>query len=177
MISMQGTDLFAGTSTKKTDNATFSKENGGMIKAYNNSFNGTYSFIPYGGTYSGASTTTDFDAYEVTSRTATVPSSVKAAAGGATYNNFDTSSIMYSCVVDTPETAMANVKKYAGRVEGGDFQYTFPSSVDSSYDIDNTLKAKLSSYTGASVATGSSSSSVETGSTSGSDSSSTSIKI
>ncbi len=172
MISMQGSDLFAGTSTKKTDNATFSKENGGMIKAYNNTMTGTYYFIPYGGSYSGATTTTDFDAYVVSSKSTTVPSSVKASAGSATYNNFDTSSIMYSYTADSPSNAVTNVKKYAGRVEGGDFTYTFSDSADSNYDVDTTLQSKLRSYTGASVATGSSSSATETsGSSSGSSSS------
>ena len=171
MISMQGSDLFAGSSTKKTDNATFSKENGGMIKAYNNTMTGTYYFIPYNGTYSGATTTTDFDAYVVSSKSTTVPASVQAAQGSATYNNFDTSSIMYSYTADSPSAAVTNVKKYAGRVEGGDFTYTFSDSDDSSYDIDSTLKSKLSSYSGASVATGSSSSSTETSSSSGSSSS------
>ena len=76
MISMQGTDLFAGTSSKNSANSTFSKEAGGMIKAYNNTMTGTYYFIPYGGTYSGADTTSDFDAYVVSSKSATVPSSV-----------------------------------------------------------------------------------------------------
>ena len=170
MISMQGSDLYAGTSTKKTDNATFSKENGGMIKAYNNSFNGTYNFIPYGGSYSGADTKTDFDAYVVSSRYDTVPSSVASAAGSNKYNNFDTSSIMYSYTADSPANAMANVKKYAGRIEGGDFQYTFSSSVDSSADIDNTLKSKLASYTGATTAYNTNTSSSETGSDSGSSS-------
>ncbi|MBQ4378695.1 MAG: hypothetical protein II821_05820 [Treponema sp.] len=170
MISMQGSDLFAGTSSKKTDNATFSKENGGMIKAYNNSFNGTYNFIPYGGSYSGANTTTDFDAYVVSSRNATVPSSVKSAAGGNTYNNFDTSSVMYSYTADSPANAVANVKKYAGRIEGGDFSYTFPSSADSSSDVDNTLKSKLQSYTGATTAYNSNTNSGSTETGSGSES-------
>ena len=176
MISMQGSDLYAGTSTKKTDNATFSKENGGMIKAYNNSFNGTYNFIPYGGSYSGADTKTDFDAYVVSSRYDTVPSSVASAAGSNKYNNFDTSSIMYSYTADSPANAMANVKKYAGRIEGGDFQYTFSSSADSSADIDNTLKSKLASYTGATTAynTNTSSGSSESGSGSSSESGSSS---
>lgn len=172
MISMQGSDLFAGGSTKSNDNATFSKENGGMIKAYNNTMTGTYYFIPYGGSYSGATTTTDFDAYVVSSKSTTVPSSVKSAAGSNTYNNFDTSSIMYSYTVDSPENAVANVKKYAGRIEGGDFSYTFSDSADTSSDIDTTLQSKLRSYAGASVATGSSSSSVETGSSSSGSSSS-----
>ena len=176
MISMQGSDLYAGTSTKKTDNATFSKENGGMIKAYNNSFNGTYNFIPYGGSYSGANTSTDFDAYVVSSRNQTVPSSVKSAAGGNTYNNFDTSSSMYSYTADSPANAVAKVKKYAGRIEGGDFQYTFSSSAYSSSDVDNTLKSKLQSYTGATTAynTNTNSGSTETGSSSGNESGSNS---
>lgn len=171
MISMQGSDLFAGGSTKSTDNATFSKEAGGMIKAYNNTMTGTYYFIPYGGSYSGASTTTDFDAYVVSSKSATVPSSVVSASGGNKYNNFDTSSVMYSYVADSPSTAVANVKKFAGRIEGGDFTYTFSDSVDSSSSVDATLKAKLQNYTGATTAYNSASGSSSTeGSSSGSSS-------
>ncbi len=152
MISMQGSDLYAGSTTKSNDNATFSKEAGGMIKAYNNTMTGTYYFIPYGGTYSGADTTSDFDAYVVSSKSTTVPSSVLSLSGSNKYNNFDTSSIMYSYTADSPEDAVTNVKKYAGRIEGGDFTYTFSDSADTSYDVDTTLKAKLESYTGATTA-------------------------
>ena len=159
MVSMQGSDLYAGTSSKKADNATFSKEDGGMIKAYNNSFNGTYNFIPYGGTYSGADTKVDFDAYVVSSKSQTVPSSVVSSKGGNSYNNFDTSSVMYSYTAEEPAAAMANVKKYAGRIENGDFSYTFPSSVDSSYAVDETLKAALINYKGATTSYNESSSS------------------
>ena len=173
-IAMQGSDIYAGTSSKSIDNATFSKEAGGMIKAYNNSFNGTYYFIPYGGSYNSADTTADFDAYVVSSKSATVPSSVKSSSGSNTYNNFDTSSIMYSYTADTPEAALANVKKYAGRIENGDFSYTFSDSADSSYSVDETLKAALESYSGATTAynSASGSSSESTGSSSESSGSS-----
>ncbi|WP_303918707.1 polysaccharide lyase family 1 protein [Treponema berlinense] len=157
MTSMQGSDVY-GTGSKRdaTNLATFSKENGGSIKAYNNTMTGTYTYVPYGSSNSrGIDTTVDFDAYQVSSRTQTVPSSVKSYAGSNTYNNFDTSSIMYSYTADAPETAMNKVKKYAGRIEGGDFQYTFPSDADTNYGVDQTLKSKLASYTGASTATGS----------------------
>lgn len=180
MISMQGSDLYAGTSSKSTDNATFSKENGGMIKAYNNTMTGTYYFIPYGGTYSGANTTTDFDAYVVSSASTTVPSSVVSSYGSNTYNNFDTSSIMYSYTADSPTEAVAKVKKYAGRIEGGDFSYTFGEDADTSYAVDETLKAALESYTGATTAyneastNDSSSSSDDSSSSSSSDDSSSS---
>ena len=163
MISMQGTDLFAGTSSKNSANSTFSKEAGGMIKAYNNTMTGTYYFIPYGGTYSGADTTSDFDAYVVSSKSATVPSSVVSLSGSNKYNNFDTSSIMYSYTADSPEDAVKNVKKYAGRIEGGDFTYTFPDSTDKSYDVDTTLKSKLENYTGATTAYNEASSSESSG--------------
>ena len=171
MISMQGTDLFAGTSSKNSANSTFSKEAGGMIKAYNNTMTGTYYFIPYGGTYSGADTTSDFDAYVVSSKSATVPSSVVSLSGSNKYNNFDTSSIMYSYTADSPEDAVKNVKKYAGRIEGGDFTYTFPDSVDKSYDVDTTLKSKLENYTGATTAYNEASSSESSGGSSSGESS------
>ena len=166
MISMQGSDLFAGTSSKNSANSTFSKEAGGMIKAYNNTMTGTYYFIPYGGTYSGADTYSDFDAYVVSSKSATVPSSVVSLSGSNKYNNFDTSSVMYSYTADSPEDAVKNVKKYAGRIEGGDFTYTFPDSADKSYDVDTTLKTKLENYTGATTAYNEASSSESSGSSS-----------
>jgi len=153
MTSMQGTDVY-GTGSKRdaTNLATFSKEDGGSIKSYNNYMTGTYYYVPYGSSNSRMDTTVDFDCYEVSSKTQTVPSSVKSYAGSNTYNNFDTSSVMYSYTADSPEVAKANVQKFAGRVENGDFSFTFTEADDSSYALNESLKAKLSSYTTSLVA-------------------------
>ena len=161
MTSMQGSDVYAGGTTRDTkNNPTFSSEDGGTIKAYNNHMEGSYTFIPYGaskyvlkGTETAVGsidTKADFDAYVVTSRDAQVPSSVKSYAGSNTYNNFDTDkSIMYSYTADSPEQALVNVRTYAGRVQGGDFKWTFDNSVDdAAYEVNQKLKDALMAYKG-----------------------------
>ena len=134
MISKQGTDALG--------DGTFSGEVGGIIKAYNNYIIGAESFIPY-----SSSTGSEFDAYVATSRNETVPSSVKAASGGATYNNFDTASSFYDYTADSPEEARINVVNYSGRQGGSDFNWEFDDSVDdTSYDVNTELKAALKAY-------------------------------
>ncbi len=135
MSSLQGTDA-AG-------DGTFSGEDGGMIKSYGNTFDGNVSYITY------QQNNTSFDAYEATSRDEQVASSIKTLVGGTTYNNFDTAADMYSYTVETPEQAKATVTKYAGRVQGGDFKWTFDNATeDSNYAVITGLKSALTSYTG-----------------------------
>ena len=160
LTSMQGSDLYAGTSTASNDNATFSKEDGGTIKAYNNYMTGTYTFIPYGASsYTnkgstvsassmGITTTTDFDAYVVSSRHTTVPSSITSKQGGHYYSNFDTGSKMYAYTAESPENAKTTVESYAGRMNGGDFDWAFTDADDESYAVNTALKSALQSYTG-----------------------------
>ena len=161
MTSMQGSDVYAGGTTRDTkNNPTFSSEDGGTIKAYNNHMEGNFTFIPYGAskyTLKGTETAVgsidtkaDFDAYVVTSRDAQVPSSVKSYAGANTYNNFDTDkSIMYSYTADSPEQALVNVRTYAGRVQGGDFKWNFDNSIDdAAYEVNQKLKDALMAYKG-----------------------------
>ena len=161
MTSLQGTDVYAsGTKRDPTNNGTFSKEAGGTIKAYNNYMEGSYTFIPYGASkyvLKGSETAVgtidtkaDFDAYVVSSRNDKVPNTVKSYAGANTYNNFDTdNSVMYSYTADSPEQAMANVRAYAGRVQGGDFKWTFDNSVDdAAYEVNQKLKDALMAYKG-----------------------------
>ena len=131
MISMQGSDT----------SGTFSKEDGGMIKAYNNYMIGQESYIPY------SQDNKSFDAFEVSSIDDKVPSSVTSLQGGKTYNNFDTSSIMYEYKADSPEEAKNKVEKYAGRLNGGDFKWTFDDSKDDESDkLSAELKNALESY-------------------------------
>lgn len=160
LTSMQGSDLYAGTSTASNDNATFSKEDGGTIKAYNNYMTGTYTFIPYGASsYTnkgstvsassmGITTTTNFDAYVVSSRNTTVPSSITSKQGGHYYSNFDTGSKMYAYTAESPENAKTTVESYAGRMNGGDFDWAFTDADDESYAVNTALKSALQSYTG-----------------------------
>ena len=131
MISMQGSDT----------SGTFSKEDGGMIKAYNNYMIGQKSYIPY------SEDNESFDAYEVSSIDEKVPESVKSLQGDNTYNNFDTSSIMYSYTADSPEVAREKVEAYAGRLNGGDFKWEFNDNEDDENEgLNKELKSALENY-------------------------------
>ena len=136
MSSMQGTDA--------QGEGTFSGENGGIIKAYNNHFATPVSYITY------QQNATSFDAYEVSNRTAQVPSDVVTVAGGTTYDNFDTQyANMYSVTPDDPMLVPDMVKGTygAGRMQHGDIEYTFSEADDSSYAVNTTLKNLVVNYT------------------------------
>ena len=163
LTSLQGSDVYAsGTKRDPTNYGTFSKEAGGTIKAYGNYMEGSFTFIPYGSTSykvkgaettaasQGINTSVDFDAYVVDNRDAKVPSSVKSYDGENTYNNFDTdNSVMYNYKADDAATAKVNVMAFAGRVQGGDFKWTFDNSTDdASSDVNQALKDALVAYKG-----------------------------
>ena len=118
MSSLQGTDA-------KGD-GTFSGENGGLIKAYDNVFANkpdNFSYIPY------SENNTSFDAYEVSDPSEQVPSSVKTLVGGTSYNNFDTnSSLMYAYAADKAEDVPSIVEGFygAGRLNHGDIDFVIP---------------------------------------------------
>lgn len=151
LTSMQGTDVFNATTglNDYEEMPTFSNEDGGTIKAYNNYMQGQKRFVPYGNS-SYPNSTVDFDAYVVTSRNTTVPATVKSAYGANTYNNFDVNpSIMYTYTADSPSVAMEKVKTYAGRVSGGDFQWVFNNATDdTAYSVITALKTALVNYQG-----------------------------
>lgn len=133
-ISMQG-----------SDNGTFSKEDGGIIKEYGNAFVDMkkLNFTPY------SKNTVDFDAYDASSRDEQVPATVTSKKGGNKYSNFDTSSSMYAYTADKAEDVPAMVAGQfgAGRVQHGDFQWTFNNSVDdASYDVNAALKTAVTNY-------------------------------
>lgn len=151
MSSMQGTDALG--------QGTFSGENGGMIKAYNNITVGASSLI-YANSDAGIAKAdaVSFDAYLASSREETVPSSYKTVAGATTYNNFDTSSAYDLGVaeedIDDPQDVPSIVTKYAGRMNGGDFDWTFQESDDTNYSVDTALKAKIVNYKSSVLAIG-----------------------
>ncbi len=150
LTSMQGSDVFDEdlAANDYSDMPTFSKEDGGVIKAYNNYMVDQRRFVAYGDeNYSNS--TVDYDAYVVSSREETVPSTVVSAYGSNTYDNFDTdASLMYDYTVDSPSDARDKVMLYAGRVNGGDFTWEFDDATDdTSYDVDPDLKAALTNYT------------------------------
>ena len=175
MSSKQGSDIMENDKTGVPDfsaKGTFSNENGGVIKAYNNhiegsdadKFNGGVEPVYYDATATGTNgKATQYDAYLATTRDEKVPSTVKALAGGSSYNNFDTDTSNFDLGVDeaniTPvEDVPSVVTKYAGRVNGGDFKndkskYTVLND-DKSYAVDTVLKAALASYAPSLVSVG-----------------------
>ncbi|MFC0876408.1 T9SS type A sorting domain-containing protein [Saccharicrinis sp. FJH2] len=149
LTSMQGSDVYdeSTQSNDYSDMPTFSKEDGGTIKAFNNYMEGQRRFVPYGDA-GYPNPTVDFDAYVATTRDETVPATVKSSYGSNTYNNFDTnSSVMYTYTAETPADARNTVMQWAGRVNGGDFKWTFNNAVDDqSYAVNTALKAALTGY-------------------------------
>lgn len=135
LISLQGSDMIGGT-------GTFSGEAGGIIKSYNNKMITPAAFVPY------SDNNVEFDAYVAETRDEVVPATVTSKSGANTYNNFDTSDIMYDYNVETPDDAKNTVTRLAGRVQGGDFRWTFNNSVDDkSYGVNAELKAAVLGYT------------------------------
>ncbi len=137
LISMQGSDLIGGK-------GTFSSEDGGMIKSFGNYVTGASALVTY------QQNNTEFDCWEATTRNETVPSTVKAKQGGKTYSNFDTdNSIMYSYTPDDASDVPTIVKgQYgAGRVQHGDFKWTFDNSVqDKNYEVISELSSAIGNY-------------------------------
>jgi len=146
---MQGSDVYDESTGENdyVDMPTFSKEDGGTIKAFNNYMTGERRFVAYGAD-GYPNSTIDFDAYVASTRDEQVGSSVVSAYGSNTYNNFDTDQgSIYSYEPDSPEAARDKVIRYAGRMNGGDFEWTFNNAVDdASYDVNSALKAALTGY-------------------------------
>ena len=148
LSSQQGTDA--------KGSGTFLGEEGGMIKAYGNYFDRTtknFSYYTQNSPYS-----TGYDAYETATRDEQVPATEVTKAGGTAYNNFDTnSSLMYSYdAVSAGEVPALLTGNYgAGRMNHGDFTYTFPDNVGSDDDdsvYDATLGGLLDNYQSSLVA-------------------------
>ncbi len=138
LSSMQGSDISGDGS------GTFSGEDGGVIKSFGNVVKGARSLVTY------QQDNTEFDCWEAASRNDQVPAEVKAKQGGKTYTNFDTDvSIMYSYTPDAAADIPAIVRgSYgAGRLQHGDFKWTFNNAVqDANYNVITELKSAIQSY-------------------------------
>ena len=160
MISMQGSDVW-NNATQANDYKnfpTFSKEDGSIIKSYGNIMEGEDRFIPYSETDDPETVwneSVDFDAYVASAREEQVPDTVKTYQGGFTYNNFDTAPGFYEYKVDAAEDVPEIVMAHAGRVNGGDFKWTFNNEVDdTSSEVNEELKAAIVGYTSSLVSVG-----------------------
>lgn len=142
MISGQGTDSYDTSTGTYTLKGTFSGQDGGMTKAYNNIFAENTPAVVYHTQHP-----TQFDAYLASSRTEQVPASVVSYKGKWPYSNFDTADGMYVSVPDAPKEVPAIVTAYAGRTDGGDIRWTFDNAVDDTHHAINApLKALITDY-------------------------------
>ena len=145
LISMQGTDTKNGTDEKNAP--TFSKENGGIIKAYNNVIAGTRTVeMSY---YNASTNPVHFDAYLAQTRDEQVPSTVTAKLGGSKYDNFDTnSSLMYSVTPDDPNNIPEIVTGThgAGRMFHSDIDFSLANFDPANYDISTELSNLIVNY-------------------------------
>ncbi len=140
MMAGQGSDIGSTSSSK----GTFSGEDGGFIKAYGNKFEGSRFILV---TQNDTADKSNIDCYLASSRDEKVPADYTTKKGGNTYSNFDTADDMYKYAVDTPDEAKEKVMKYAGRIGGGDFKYTFINEIqDGNHNVIPELKQMLTDY-------------------------------
>ncbi|SFF01977.1 Por secretion system C-terminal sorting domain-containing protein [Chitinophaga sp. CF118] len=141
MISGQGTDTYNSITGAYTAEGTFSDQDGGMTKAFNNKVENAERLVYQ------TQNATQFDAYLVNTRNEQVPGTVKSLRGEFSYTNFDISPTMYVSNPDLPGDVQSIVTTYAGRLKGGDFKWTFNNSVDDALsDVNTALKTAIVNY-------------------------------
>lgn len=142
LSSLQGTDA--------TGKGTFSGEQGGMIKAFDNKIvdatNVIYANVD---SETAQAHSTSFDAYLAGARNEVVPSEFVTLKGRTSYNNFDTkvdTGVPASAIHPVGEIEQV-VTTQAGRLNNGDFTWQFNNEVDdTSYDVNQALMAKIRNY-------------------------------
>ena len=146
LISKQGTDA--------EGDGTFSGENGGVNKLFNNIIINPRKLQ----LYDGSQTDGKWDAVEVDNRSDEV--TVKCLTGGTGYNNAADLAARTTYVennMDDPEDIPAIVRGEfisreglgAGRIDGGDFKWAFNNSMqDENYGVISDLKTAVVSYEG-----------------------------
>lgn len=146
MSSKQGTDA--------TGDGTFSGEDGGWIKAFDNKYyqlgaNGVKFQHMTNKDEGWTESDNDIDCYIVDKRTDTVPSTLKTVSGGTAYSNFDSSESLYLEYdePESPDAALNSVLAKAGR-HNPDFAWTFDNTTeDANYGLIKELKAAVVAYT------------------------------
>ncbi len=139
LSSKQGTDA--------EGDGTFSGEDGGVIKAYNNKIDNPRKLQYWS---SAVQATGGWDAVLAATRDATVTAT--AYTGGTAYNSAADLAARTTYIenkMDAPEQVKDIVKSQfgAGRMQHGDFSWTFNNSLqDANYGVISELKAALQSY-------------------------------
>lgn len=135
-----------GTNRRRWPDGT---QAGGMNKGYGNIYTGDYQLITQ------LDDPKDFDVYVVESPDERIPDTVKSLFGSNVYDNFDTSDKMYSYRADEAADVPALVTSDAGRMEGGDFKWTFDKPEDDkSTDINLPLKQALTDHKSSLISVG-----------------------
>ncbi len=142
MISGQGTDAYDKNTGKYNLKGTFSGQDGGMTKAYNNIFAENTPTLVYHTQHA-----TQFDAYLASERGEVVPASIVSVKGNWPYSNFDTADGFYTSTPDAVEDVPEIVGEFAGRTDGGDIKWQFDNAKDDDHhEINTPLKAELTNY-------------------------------
>lgn len=142
MTSGQGTDAYDAKTGTYTLKGTFSGQNGGMNKVYDNIFDGCKQLPVYQTEHA-----TQFDAYIVSSRDEKVPAEVTSVKGSWPYSNFDTDLSMYVSKPDLTADVPSIVTSRAGRTGGGDFKWEFDNTKDDEdHSVNTALKSAVMSY-------------------------------
>lgn len=141
--------LISGQGTDAKGSGTFSGENGGMIKSFDNLFAEKGTSGGYTAVTQGVSEN-DFDCFEAVTRDEIVPDTFRTKAGGTPYSNFDIdTSVMHSYTSVPAVKVPAMVTGYygAGRLNHGNFLFDlgYPGS-DKDYGVIPSLKAALEGY-------------------------------
>ena len=148
LTSRQGSDIHNGVGTSAETKGTFSKEDGGSIKAFGNYMTGQTSFEPF--VDGDATYSKHFDAFVTTTRDEQVPDTVVSLQGGNTYSNFDTdASLMYTgyqCDEAADVPGIVTGTYGAGRCQHGDFSWTFGASEDSNAEVIDALSTAIQNY-------------------------------
>lgn len=143
LISMQGTDIHMGVGSADETKGTFSGEDGGIIKSFGNHYQGSVTRVTY------QQNAIHFDCWEAQNRGDQVPATVLTKQGGTGYDNFDTDpTIMYTYNPDAATDVPANVTGVygAGRLQHGDFQFTFTAADDALSEVNNNLRSAIDTY-------------------------------
>ena len=143
LISKQGTD--------GNGSGTFSGDDGGIIKAYDNIMVGSYQYIEGVKKAEDGTKTYDTwaDGYTVDTRDEQLPDTLKCTGGSTSYNNFDTKDDLGVKAEDilAAKDVPAYVIKNAGRCNGGNFTFKFNNTFDDTdYEVNADLTAALAAY-------------------------------
>ena len=148
LISRQGSDIHNGVGSSEETKGTFSDEDGGIIKAWDNYMTGQLGFQPYDAGHELYSQ--HFDAYVVQNHNDQVPASVQTLQGGHTYSNFDTDPTAmyqeYICDEASQIPAIVTGSYGAGRCQHGDFSWTFDADQDTNYEVIEPLSDAVRDY-------------------------------